>query len=89
MSQRILNTLHNHGSFAVQLIRVSFVAFLFTVLQPAAFVVFQHAMLAAVVAVAETAVADDALRRLFAILVRATDFSRRHAAAEGEGDVDG
>ena len=84
-----LNTLHNHGSFAIQFIRVSFVTLLFTVLQSAAFMVFQHTMLAAVVAVAETAVAYYALRWLFAILVRATNFSRRHAATEGKGDVDG
>ena len=48
----------------------------------------QHAMLAAEMALAEAAVADDALRRVLAVLGAAADFLRG-AAAEGQGDVEG
>lgn len=55
-------------------------AFLLAIFQPAAFVILQHAMSAAVMSVAETAVADDALRGVFAVFVSAADFPR-HATA--------
>lgn len=84
-----LNPFHNHGSLTIQFFRVPFMALLLAVLQPAAFVVLQHAVFPAVVAVAKTAVADDALCRFFAVLVRTADFPSRHTAAEREGDVDG
>lgn len=62
---------------------------LFAVLEPAAFVVLQHSMFPAIMAITETAVADDPLRRFFAVLVGATHFSRRHAAPQRKCDVDG
>jgi hypothetical protein len=65
------------------------VAFLLAIFQPAALVILQHAMLAAVMSVAETAVANDALCGFFAVFVTASNFPRGHATAQGEGDVDG
>lgn len=62
---------------------------LLAVFQAAALVILQHAMLAAVVAVAETAVADDALGRFLAVLVGAANLLRGHAAKKRESDVDG
>ena len=70
-------------------------ALLLAVLQPRALVVFQHPMLAAEVPLAKGAVADDALRGLFAVFVRAAHFLRRAAFgggcdhAEGGGGRDG
>lgn len=46
-------------------------------------------MLAAVVTIAETAVPDDALGGLLAVLVGAADFLGGHAAEERESDVNG
>ena len=46
-------------------------------------------MFAAVVTIAETAVPDDALGGLFAVLVGATGFLGGHAAEERKSDVDG
>jgi len=48
---------------------------------------FQHAVLAAEVAGAEAAVADDALRGIAAFLEAAADLFRC-AAADGKGEVD-
>lgn len=42
-------------------------AFFLTILQPTAFVIFQHAMLAAKVALAEGTVSDNALRLILAV----------------------
>lgn len=61
-------------------------ALLLAILQPAALVIFQHAMFAAELALAERAVADDALGRIFAILESAADLFGT-ATADGKGDV--
>ena len=62
-------------------------ALLLTVLQALALMVLQHTVLTAVVAAAEAAVADDALRRILAVLERAADLLRGHAAAQRERHV--
>lgn len=87
-SQISSNPLYHYRSLAVQFIRIPLVALLLAIFQPSAFMVLQHAMFAAVVSVAKTAVAYDALRRLFAFFVTASDFPRGHATAQGQGDVD-
>ena len=51
--------------------------------------ILQHAVFSAVMAITKAAIPDYALRRFFAVLVRTTNLSRRHAAAKGKGDVDG
>ncbi len=61
-------------------------ALLLAILQPAALVIFQHPMFATKLALAERAVADDALGRIFAILEGATDLFGT-ATADGKGDV--
>ena len=61
---------------------------LLAIFQPGAFVILQHAVFTAVVSVAKTAVAYDALCRVFAVLETASDFPRGHATAQGQGDVD-
>ena len=58
--------------------------FLLAVLQPSALMVFQHAMLRAEVAGAESAVADDALSRILAFFEGAADFLWRHPASDGD-----
>lgn len=63
--------------------------FLFAVFEAGALVILQHAVLAAVVARAKGAVANDALSSVFAVLERAADLLRRHAAAERKGHVNG
>ena len=58
------------------------------VLQPRALVVLEHAVIAAEMALAETAVADDALREGLAVFEGAFLFlGRGHAAADGEGHM--
>jgi len=52
-------------------------------------VVLEQPVLATVVAVAEAAVADNPLGAFPTVLVRAADLLGRHAAAEGEGEVEG
>ena len=47
--------------------------------------IFQHSVLAAEMACAEAAVADDALGGVFAVFVGAADFFGWHAAFYGEG----
>jgi len=47
-------------------------------------VVLEHAVLTAVVAIAEAAVADNRLRAVLAVLEGATDLPRGHAAAQWE-----
>jgi hypothetical protein len=49
--------------------------------------ILQQAMLPAELAVAESAIAHYALRRLATVLVRAADLLGRHAAAQGGGEV--
>lgn len=55
---------------------------LFTVLESLALVVLEQPVLAAKVTRTEAAVADDALRRISAVLVTAPDFLGRHAATQ-------
>lgn len=62
-------------------------ALLFAVLQPAAFVIFQHAMFTAELALTERTVADDPLSLVFAVLESTADLLRS-AATYGKGDVD-
>ena len=63
-------------------------ALLLAVLEPAALVVLEHAVLAAEVALAEGAVAHDALRAVPAVLEGAL-LLLAGAAADGEGHVQG
>ena len=58
-----------------------------TILEAAALVILQHAMLAAVVAGAEAAVANDALGLLLAVLEAAADLLGWHAASHGQEEV--
>lgn len=58
------------------------------VFQTVALVVLEQAVVSAVVAVAETAVPNDSLRPLLAVLVRAADLLGWHAPAERHGQVE-
>lgn len=51
--------------------------------------ILQHAMFAAVMSVAEPAVANDALCGVFAVLETASNFPCGHATTQWQGDVDG
>jgi hypothetical protein len=75
------NTLNDYRSLTVQLVRIPLMAFLLAIFQTGAFMILQHAMFAAEMSVAKTTVADDALRRFFAVFVTTSDFPRRHAPA--------
>lgn len=82
-----LDTLDDHGSLAVQLIGVALMTLLLAVLQSTAFVIFQHAMLPAELALAEGAIADDALCLIFAVLEGTSDLLWS-AATYRKSDVD-
>ena len=64
-------------------------ALLLAVLEATALVVLQHPMPAAEVALAEGAVAHDPLRAVLAVLEGAFYLLGRHAAADGQGHVQG
>lgn len=59
-------------------------ALFLAVFEALALMVFEESVLAAEMAVAEAAVADDALSLVFAVLETAADLLGRHAAANGE-----
>ena len=84
-----LDAADGKGALAIQLVGVALVALLLAVLEPLALVVLEQAVLAAVVARAEAAVADDALGGVLALLERAADLLGGHAAAHGQGHVQG
>lgn len=62
-------------------------ALLFAVLQAVALVVLEHAVLGAVVAAAEAAVADNGLCTIPAVFEGTADLFRRHASPQGECHV--
>lgn len=83
------NPLDGHRPLRVQRVRVPVMALLLAVLQPAALVVLEHAVLAAKVALAEGAVPHDPLRPVLAVLEVALDLLGRHAAPDRQGHVQG
>ena len=83
-----LNTLDSNGALAVQLVRIPVVALLLAVLQSLALVILEHAMTAAVPALAEAAVTNNGLCAVLAILEGTTDLLWGHAAAERECEVE-
>lgn len=82
-----LNTLNNRRPLRIQLIRISLIALLLTVLEPTTPMILQHAMLAAKMPLTEAAVAHDPLRRVLAVLEIASYLLGRHASANREGQV--
>jgi len=60
-----------------------------TILQSATLVVLQHTVLTAELPLAEGAVADDTLRAVFAVFEIAFYLLWGHAAADGQGHVQG
>ena len=72
---------------ALQLLLVALLVLLLAVFQACAVVRFEHAVLAAEVARAESAVTDDALRSITALLEAAADLFGC-AAADRKGEVD-
>ena len=84
-----LDALDGNGALAVELVCVAGMAFLLAVLEALALVVLKHAVLAAVVAAAEAAVADNGLGTVLAVLEGAADLLGRHAAAQRQGQVQG
>lgn len=64
-------------------------ALLLAILQALALVVLEHAVLAAVVTGAESTVTDNGLGAILAVLEGAADLLGGHAAAQGEGEVQG
>jgi hypothetical protein len=83
----ISNTLNSNRTLGIQLIRIPLMALLLAILETLALVVFKHAMFAAVVALAEAAVADNGLGAVLAVLEGAADFLGGHAAAQGQCEV--
>ena len=77
-------TLDDLSTLAVQLIGVAGVRLLLAVLQTGTSMSFQHAVFGAEVTIAETAVADDALSGLLALLEGASRLARRHCECGGE-----
>ena len=72
---------------ALELLLVALLVLLLAVLEACAVVRFQHAVLAAEVAGAKAAVADDTLRGVTALLEAASDLFGC-ATTDGEGEVD-
>lgn len=64
-------------------------ALLLAILQALALVVLEHAVLAAMVTGAESTVTDNGLGAILAVLEGAADLLGGHAAAQGEGEVQG
>lgn len=81
LNQR-LDALDDDGSLALELFLVARVTLLFAVLETVALVVLEQSMLAAKVAFAEAAVADDALCSIAALLVGTPLLLGRHTAAQ-------
>lgn len=75
-------TLDDLCTLAVQLVGIASMGLLLAVLKTRAGMGFEHAMLGAEVAVAETAVSDNALGRFLALLETASRLAGRH---NGEG----
>ena len=69
----VLNPPHDHSPLGVELIGVTIVTLLLTVLQTTTFVILQHPMLAAVMSITETAVPNNTLRGFLAILMSTSD----------------
>lgn len=87
--KRDLDALDGHGTLAVELIGITAVTLLLAVLEALALVVLKHAVLTAVMAGAEAAVADNGLSTVFAVLEGAANLLGGHAAAKGQGEVQG
>lgn len=85
----LLNPPQRHRLLPLQHLFIPLMRLRLAILETGALVIFQHAVVAAKVALAEGAVADDALRGGFAVFEGAFDLLGRHAAADGEGDVEG
>ena len=83
------DALDGNSALTVQLVGISLVALLLAVFQTLALVVFQQPVLPAKVAGAEAAVTDNALGGVLAFLEATPYLLRRHAAAQGEGHVQG
>jgi hypothetical protein len=81
------DALDGHGPLAIQFCRIALVALLLAVLEALAPVVLEQAVLAAEMAGAEAAVADDALGGVLALLEGAADLLGRHAATERQCHV--
>lgn len=62
---------------------------LLAILQPTALVILQHTMLAAEMPLTERAIAHDALGAVFAVFEGAFYLLGGHAAADGQGHVQG
>jgi len=73
-----LDTTDDLRPLALELEAILLVALLFAVFQSGALVVFEHAMSTAKVAVAEAAVADDALGKVFAVGGLTAELFGRH-----------
>jgi hypothetical protein len=82
-----LNSSDGNRPLALKLLLVALLVLLLAVLEPRTAVRLQHAVLAAEVAGAEAAVADNALRRVAAVLEAAADLLGP-AAADGLREVD-
>jgi hypothetical protein len=82
-----LHALDGHRPLTIQPLRIPLMALLFAVLQALALMILKQAMLPAEMARAEPAVADDALRRVAALLGAAPDLLGRHPAAQRQRHV--
>lgn len=80
-------TLDDLGPLAVQLIGVAGVRLLLAILQAGTSMGFEHAVFGAEVTIAETAVADNALGGLLALLEGASRLARRHYECGGERET--
>lgn len=83
-----LDTLDGHGSLRLELLLVPVLLLLLAVLKAGAVVRLEHAVLPAEMALAETAVADNALGGVLALLEIAADLLGC-TATEGQGKVQG
>ena len=84
---RRLDALDSDRPLALELLLVALLILLLAILETRAVMRFQHAVLAAEVARAEAAVADDALRGIAAVLEAAANLFGC-AAADWKGEVD-
>lgn len=85
---RSLDSFNSSSPLTLQLLLIPVLLLLLAILQPRAIMTLQHAMLAAKVPAAESAVSYDSLRGVFAVFETAADFLGA-AAPEWEGHVEG
>ena len=82
------NPFDNSSPLTIELVGIPLVALLPAIFKPTAFMVLEHPMFATEMPLTEAAVTDNPLCLLFAFLEAASNFLRRHSAANGKEEME-